>query len=442
MGDQQGLFAAGLSRRSVLRGPAGIAALGVSSSLSGCAGGATQPSATGGTQATGAQSMTWGSNHSDPDSRATFASLMKAATAKTGVPIKIDNTDHETFQQNISNYLQGTPDDGFNWFAGYRIQFLAAQGLAAPIDDVWAQIGGHFDEAKHTLSKGVDGQYYFVPMHTYPWVVFHSKKVFADNGYEQPATWDELLALLKKMKTDGLVPIAFGNKATWPALGTFDILNFRINGHEYHTKLLAHEIPWTDPGVTAVFDHWAHLMPYVQAGANGRAWEDAVKTLENRKAGLLYQGTAQVGPAYTAANVDDLDFFVYPEINAEHARNYLDAPTDGLMLAGKAKNPDAGKKVLTWLGTPEAEQEYMKNEKWQVGAAKDVPDASYNELQKKSAEALRSAKAVTQYFDTDSDPAMGSAMTKLLQQFFNNPSKDTIASIQQSAESQAKSIFG
>ena len=33
------------------------------------------------------------------------------------------------------------------------------------------------------------------------------------------------MALCKQMKKDGLVPIAFGDKDGWPAMGTFDILN-------------------------------------------------------------------------------------------------------------------------------------------------------------------------------------------------------------------------
>ena len=37
------------------------------------------------------------------------------------------------------------------------------------------------------------------------------------------------------MKTDGLVPLAFGDKDGWPAMGTFDILNMRLNGYEFQS---------------------------------------------------------------------------------------------------------------------------------------------------------------------------------------------------------------
>ena len=40
------------------------------------------------------------------------------------------------------------------------------------------------------------------------------------------------------MQTDGLTPLAFGDKDGWPAMGTFDILNMRVNGYKYHIELM------------------------------------------------------------------------------------------------------------------------------------------------------------------------------------------------------------
>ena len=43
----------------------------------------------------------------------------------------------------------------------------------------------------------------------------------------------------------------------WPAMGTFDILNMRMNGYEFHIDLMAGKEKWTDPKVKAVFEKWA-----------------------------------------------------------------------------------------------------------------------------------------------------------------------------------------
>src|SRR5450755_253778 len=218
--------------------------------------------------------ITFGSNYSDAAPKAAFQTIVDAATKSTNVQITVNTTDHNTFQNNISTYLQGTPDDLATWFAGYRLQFFAAQNLLTPIDDVWDKIGANFNDAGKSLSKGLDGHYYMVPLYNYPWVVFYNKSVFAAKGYTVPTTWDDFIALAKKMKADGLIPLAFADKDGRPALGTFDIINLRVNGYDYHIKLMKHQIPWTDPGVTAVFDKWAEILPYCQAGATGRIWED------------------------------------------------------------------------------------------------------------------------------------------------------------------------
>jgi multiple sugar transport system substrate-binding protein len=433
--------AGSVSRRSMLMGIGAAAA----ASLAACSSSkkSSSPSSTsttGGGAAAGG-TITFGSNYSDAAPKGAFAALTAAATAKSNVKVTINTVDHNTFQNNISSYLQGTPNDLATWFAGYRLQFFAAQGLLDPIDDVWDKIGGNFSDAVKNLSKGADGKYYLVPIYNYPWVVFYNKSVFQKNGYQVPKTWDDFIALTKQMQKDNLVPLAFAEKDGWPALGTFDILNLRINGYDYHIQLMQHKVPWTDKGVTAVFDQWRELMPYLQKAANGRVWQDAAKALENKQAGMMFQGSNQVAANYSAAHLSDLDFFPYPVINQQFGQDYMDAPADGFMMPKKGKNKDAAKAVLEYIGTPEAESTYLKTDQWDVGVANGLIAPSYNAIQKKSVAAIAACKAVSQFMDRDTVPDMATAMIKLIQGFIDNPSASNVQSIQKSAEAQAKTIF-
>src|SRR5882757_4345628 len=433
-----------LSRRSMLMGIGGATA---AATLAACSsskksGTSSSPLSSGSSSGgTVGGSISFGSNYSDAAPKGAFKALTDQATAKTGVKVSINTVDHNTFQNNISSYLQGTPNDLATWFAGYRLQFFAAQGLLDPIDDVWETIGGNFSDAVKNLSKGVDGKYYLVPIYNYPWVVFYNKSVFASKGYTVPKTWDDFTALAKKMQQDGLVPLAFAEKDGWPALGTFDILNLRINGYDYHMSLMQHKTPWTDKGVTAVFDHWRELMPYLQKGANGRVWQDSAKALENKQAGMMFQGSNQVAANYAAANLADLDFFPYPVINEQFGQDFMDAPADGFMMPKKGKNKDGAKAVLEYIGTGEAESTYLKTDQWDVGVANGLIAPSYNEIQKKSVTAIGACKNVSQFMDRDTVPDMATAMIKLIQGFIDNPSTGTVSSLQSSAESQAKTIF-
>ncbi|TWE07296.1 ABC transporter substrate-binding protein [Rudaeicoccus suwonensis] len=428
-----------IGRRTVLKSAAVTAGAGL---LAACgtkgSGGST------GKQSGGGNSVTFGSNYSDPAPKEAFAALISAAEKSTGVKVKINTTDHNTFQNNINSYLQGSPDDLFTWFAGYRLQTFASKGLIDQIDDVWDTIGSNFSAPVQDLSKGADGHYYLVPIYNYPWVVFQNMTVWKKNGYEVPTTWDSLITLCKQIKKDGLIPFAFAQKDGWPALGTFDILDLRLNGYDFHMQLCRHQVPWTDPRVTTVFEHWAELLPYCQAGATGRIWEDAAKTLESGQAAMMFQGTNQVAAQYVADNADlsALDFFVYPEINPQWGQDYMDAPADGFCISSKAKNVTAAKKLLEYIGTGAAESAYLKYDQWDVAVAKDATVPSYNAIQKKSVEVISQCKQVSQFMDRDSDGGFAdNTVAAAFDTFINNPTMSEAKSIQSSLEAQAKTVF-
>jgi multiple sugar transport system substrate-binding protein len=384
--------------------------------------------------------ITFGSNYSDAVPKAAFAAMVGGFTAANPTAsVKINTVDHNTFQNNINNYLQGTPDDLFTWFAGFRMRFFASQGLATPIDDVWDKIGGNFSDAFKAASKGDDGHYYFVPLYNYPWAVFYRKSVFAAKGYQIPTTWDAFVALQKQMQKDGLVPMAMGEKDAWPALGTFDIINMRLNGFQFHTDLMAHKVPWDDPKVLAVFNQWAEILPYQQAGANGRIWQDAAKTLLNKQAGMYLLGSF-VAQQFTGADLADLDFFPYPAIDPANGQDAIDAPIDGFMMSKKVKNQAAASALLEYIGTAQAEALYGKTDPSDVAAATNADTSNYNAIQLKSAQIIKSSKDIAQFLDRDTNPDFAdNTVSAMIQSFFSSP-KDA-ASLLNGLEGQAKTVF-
>jgi multiple sugar transport system substrate-binding protein len=433
-------------RRAALKGLAAAAGLvTIPGALAACSSSTSTPSG-GGTSASAGTSggtISFGSNYSDPAPKQAFAALVSNAKKATGVNIAVNTVDHNTFQDDITSYLQGTPNDLATWFAGYRMQYFAAQGLLEPVDDVWDKIGANFSDAVKALCKGADGKYYFVPIYNYPWVVFYNKSTFTQKGYTVPATWDDLITLAKKMKSDGLVPFAFADKDQWPALGLFDILNLRVNGFDYHIKLMHNQASYTDSQVTDVFNQWSELLPYMQSGAAGRIWEDAAKTLEAKQAGMMFQGTNQVAAQYVTdgKKLDDLAFFPFPTINPTFGQDYIDAPMDGFILPAKAKNKDAAKQVLEYIGTGAAEASYLKYDQWDVAVATGAQVPTYNSIQTASVQAMANLKGVAQFGDRDTAPPMATALETAILKFIANPAASGIKPMQSSLASQAKSIF-
>src|SRR3954468_22356175 len=385
--------------------------------------------------------VTFGSNASDPVPKAALASTLKAFTKKSGIDVKVNSVDHNTFQEQINTYLQGQPQDVFTWFAGYRMQFFAEKGLLSPIDDVWASLKPQFSPALQAASKGLDGHFYFVPIYNYPWAVFYRKSVFKQHGYKVPKTWDQFIALAKQMQKDGLTPIAFTDKDGWPAMGTFDILNMRINRYDFHVRLMVGKESWDSPKVKAVFNQWRELMPYYSKGALGLTWQEGAQQLVKKQAGMYLLGSFVGQQATNAADPADLDFFAYPEINPKHGQDSLDAPIDGFLMSRKAKNADGAKQLLKYLGSAAAENTYLRTDPNDVGTNKHASQAHYNALQKKSAQLISSAKHIAQYMDRDTRPDFASTvMIPALQQFLNTP-KD-VNSLVKKIQQQKKSIFG
>jgi len=420
-----------LSRRHFLKASAGAGGLiGLSALLAACG--------DDGGGGSGSSTVTFGSNQSDDVPKKAYATMLANAGKAAGVDVKVNTVDHNTFQENINNYLQGKPDDIFTWFAGYRMQFFAEKGLIGDVSDVWQNMTGMSDALK-TASTGADGKQYFVPLDYYPWAVFYRKSVFAEKGYQVPKTLDEFKTLGTQMKKDGLVPIAFADKDGWPAFGTFDILNMRINGYQFHVDLMAGKESWTDPKVKTVFDTWKGLLPLHQEGSLGRTWQEAAQSLQKKEAGTYVLGMF-VGQQFPKEEQDDLDFFPFPEVDSAVGADTLDAPIDGFLMAKKPRDEAGAKKLLGALAKPAAEQDYVTSDPTVIAVSSDADTSKYSALQLKGVELVKNAKNIAQFLDRDTRPDFSSTvMIPSIQAWIKSPGD--VDSILSSVESQKKTIF-
>jgi multiple sugar transport system substrate-binding protein len=421
-----------LSRRDVLK------MFGVSASMAGLAA-CGEGGGGGGGGGSGSKEVTVGSNASDTLPKKAYEQVFANFQKASGLTPKVNTVDHNTYQEQINNYLQGRPDDVWMWFAGYRMQFFAQRGLAGPITDVWEKVGGNFSPALKQASTGTDGQQYFIPFYYYPWAVFYRKSVFQEKGYQPATTLDELVALAKQMKSDGLIPIAFADKDGWPAMGTFDYLNMRVNGYDFHINLMGGKESWTDAKVKKVFDTWRELLPYHQEGALGRTWQEAGQSLAQKKAGMYLLGMF-VGQQFKGADREDLDFFAFPEVDPAVGTDTVEAPIDGFMLAKSPREEKNAKQLLEYLAGTEAVNTYLKSDPNNIAANNKADTSGYNALQKKAVELIGSAAHISQFLDRDTRPDFASTvMIPSLQEFIRNP-KD-VDGLTTKIEQQKKTIF-
>jgi multiple sugar transport system substrate-binding protein len=456
MDDQEkraGLLTGQVSRREVLKkGLIGAAGLTVLPTVLAACGGSTAtatpvppvttppPGATQGPAATTAGltgTVSVGSNDSDAVPKTALAGALAVFMAKNpGVKVTTNTVDHTTFQTQISSYLAATPQDVITWFSGYRMRAFVTQGFFVDISDVWAgPTGALYTDAYKTACTASDGKQYMIPFDTYAWTVYYVPSLWKAKGYTVPTTLDDMKTLAAKMLSDKLVPIGLGQKDGWPAMGHFDIIDLRENGYQFHVDLMSGKNKWTDPKVADVFTVWKGLLPYYQAGAAGRVWQDAAAGLVAKTTGMMLQPqVVQTFQAVSAAALADLDFFPWPN----HGKGFddekaLDAPIDGFMITANSPSKTAdlpnSKALMEFLGQGSTQVIYAGGDTSLIATANNADQSGYTPLQKKQVAVIAAAKKLTQFLDRDSNPAFTgpNGMGSFLIDFLSNPDQDLTA---------------
>ena len=424
-----------VSRRTVLKGAAAVVPL--FPILAACTGGSSSSSG-GSTTAKKSTTTSMGSSASDPVPKSGIQAMVDAFQTKSGDKVSINTKSHNDFQNAIATYLQGSPDDTFTWFAGYRMKYYAAKGLVAPLDDVWEKLGAsNFGPGIVTASTADDGKKYFIPNYNYPWAIFYRKSVWAAKGYEIPTTFDALKTLCAQMQKDGLTPISFGDKDGWPAMGTFDYINMRLNGYQFHVDLMAHKESWDQQKVKDVFDNWKALLPYQDSGALGLTWEESAQKISTSKAGMYLLGSFVTQQFTDPAVLADVDFFEFPMMTEANGQDALEAPIDGFMASKKGGSNQAALDLLAYLGSADGQNAYAAKDPSNVATNGQADFSKLSTIQAKAQKTIAGAKYISQFLDRDSLPAFASnVMIPALQGFLKDGSFDT-----SNVESQAKALY-
>lgn len=391
--------------------------------------------------------LIYNSNQSDPKPRAFDTKVVDAFKKKyPGIQMEFNTVDHETFQDtSIRTYLaSNNPPDVLTWFAGNRMRAFSSRDLAMDITDVWKSNNWEKVVPKgfQALSKDSSGKYVFLPVSYYWWAVYYRKDIFAKLGLKEPKTWDEFLAVCKKLKDAGYVPIANAAKETWPQGGWFDFLDMRVNGPEFHKDLTDGKIPYTDPRVKKVFTYWAQLVnnKYLLENPASYTWQDAANLMIQGKAAMYLMGDfiRDQYPADRAAA--ELDFFRFPIIDPKVPIGE-EAPTDGYFVPAKAKNVANAKAFMSFLGSKEV-AEMAAQDLGRLPVRNDVDvktlfkDKPYVQ---KGIAILDQADLIMQFYDRDTVPEMARIGMDGFVRFLSQPNQ--VDSILADLETAHKRIF-
>jgi raffinose/stachyose/melibiose transport system substrate-binding protein len=227
---------------------------------------------------------------------------------------------------------------------------LAEAGLLYPLDKAYRKFDWPvFEWAKQRVS--FDGVPSGVPASLEELGVYYNKDVFDRFGFEEPQNLNQLEHIAEVVKTNGMIPFAFGNGEKWPAGHLFSMTVGNLLGLDGLDRALFRVGRWDDTEVIKAIDLIFRRFPdrgYYPANVNTIPYSDANA--------LFYSGRAAMNPTGTwlLSELDEQDlafgvgFFPFPSIGGSG----ITPPAglgDGLFVARNTDEPKATLKLLDYL---------------------------------------------------------------------------------------------
>ncbi len=264
------------------------------------------------------------------------------------------------------------PDIFFVWSGEKMLHSFVRGGAVADITADLDADGGAWRQRFPAASLGMyqfDGKTYGVPYLLQCTFLFYNKELFARHGWTVPKTWPDLLALCKKIRKVGLIPISLGNLQKWPAHHFPCVLAQRLMGADAVERQYDPTGPGTysDPGWVKSLDMFREL---VDIGAfpkspNGVDRSAARVLFYSGKAAMFYTGTWDFARLSKGGEAPESfweawDFVNFPAVpGGKGEQGCLEGSPDGYVVSAQSPNRAAAVKFLQHMTSVEQAQRFV-----------------------------------------------------------------------------------
>ena len=340
-----------------------------------------------------------------------------------------------SYNQGPQNYLLGnatTADVMFLW-TGYLLDTAMRQNLLGNLADVWEEKG--FTDAISEPIQAMSyyqGAPYFVPG-GHGWTgIYYNKQIFLNYGLTPPTTWQEFITLCETLWSNGETPLSIAGSNAFVGTLWFDYLDMRLNGPDFHRRLLNGEEEYTNPKVTDVFETMRDLVErgfFVESPATMNDLSsvlsiirgDSADPVERRKA-VMTLGSNFAVSDLPVVFLDELDFFPFPVMDPELPVGEVGI-TFGFVVPVKAPNPLQANAFAGFMGSAESAQVLTQQTNSQltwVPVHKEYDRSLYSQR-------IAQAEALVANADSFGPPmvlslpnSMGSALNQVLNQLLSD----------------------
>jgi len=293
----------------------------------------------------------WHITTGDPG-KSDFQAIADAYMAEhPNVKINITVLENEAFKTKLA----ATPADAYpDLFQSWGGGTMATQADAGLLQDITPLIA----DWKDTVNPGAMSIYqYKGAQYGIPWDMgmigfWYNKDLFAKAGITAPpATWDEYLAAIQKLKAAGVAPLAIAGKDKWPSMHLWTYLVLRSGGGEALSQMIQTGDWNTDACINAgkAVEALNALDPY-QKGYASADYNSEAAAVGNGKAAMELMGqwapSVQNDQSSTKKGLGDkLGWFAFPTLTGGAG-----AATDGVGGGnGIAVSKDAPPEAVDFL---------------------------------------------------------------------------------------------
>jgi multiple sugar transport system substrate-binding protein len=287
------------------------------------------------------------------------AALLSEFENKTGIHVRMDAIDYGQLRQKQMLNMGGKTGAYDLVFAQeVWIPEYVAAGYLRPLDEYVHNetlSGKDFDFADFEPSliklNSFDGKLYGLPTFVQTPLVVYNKDVFAKDSFQPPKTWEETLAIAKKLKEKG-TGIAVPAKEGLAAVDIWIALN-RSNNGDYFNSAGKLEMPSPENIETGKF--WKELIDVSMRGSTNWHFDDVNKAVQFGQApyGMTVSGLA--------GNLED------PKQSKVAGKiGYLPLPYSkkpfgtlsfwSWCLTADSKHPDEAYQLAAWLTSKDIEK--------------------------------------------------------------------------------------
>ncbi len=148
------------------------------------------------------------------------------------VTIEVEALDEEAYKTKFKAYaMDGMPDVVSIWGQPAFLDEVLDAGVLAELNEADYADYGFIAGSLEGFKK--DGKLYGLPRNTDIMLIYYNQKMFDDNGWKVPATYDELMALCADIEAAGITPIAMDGGDGWPMACFLTDILVRVAGTDY-----------------------------------------------------------------------------------------------------------------------------------------------------------------------------------------------------------------